>query len=249
MAAILSCQGCQKGANVQRLEMEPQIALADSPFDPNTPPKYVLCPADRLMIRFPDDTALDQETCIRSDGMISLPYIDSVRAAQRSPEELSAELTERYASVFKTVAITVVVKEEAGRRVFLGGEVRTPGALTLHGGQTLSQTLFEAGGITAFGRSDQVLVMRIRPGDATYVLSANLDAILAGREPDVRLEPYDIVYVPETVITRINRFVEQYINRMIPTQISFPFTTELYKQPTRIVGNTGSNFTPVTVTP
>jgi len=64
----------------------------------------------------------------------------------------------------------------------------------------------------------------------------------------VRLEPFDIVYVPETVITRINRFVEQYINRMIPTQVSFPFTTELHNQPLHVISNNPATTPAVSIT-
>jgi len=245
---LLAAGGCQApGPRVQRYEADPLGELAGSPFDPSVPARYVLCPADELLIRFPTDTTLDQEVRIRSDGRIALPYIDSVLAAQRSPEELAADLTERYAGVLKRGSVVVIVKEETGRRVFLGGEVRTPGALSLQGGRTLTQALFEAGGLTEHGRADQVLVVRVRPDDGTYVLRADVDAILAGREPDVRLEPSDLVYVPETTITKVNRFVEQYINRMIPTPISFPFTTELHAEPVRVVGNSSSNIPPVTI--
>lgn len=245
---LIAGSGCQApGPRFERREIEPMEELAGSPFDPTVSPKYVLCPADELLIRFPNDPTLDQDVRIRSDGLIALPYIDSIRAAQRSPEELAAELNERYASVLKSGSVAVIVKEETGRRVFLGGEVRTPGALSLQGGRTLTQALFEVGGLTDHGRADQVLVVRVRPKDATYVLRANVDAILTGREPDVRLDPFDLVYVPETSITKVNRFVEQYINRMIPTPISFPFTTELHAEPVRVFSNGQSNIPPVTI--
>jgi protein involved in polysaccharide export with SLBB domain len=248
-ALVVTTAGCQAPQpHVARRDTPLAETLVGSPFDPNLPPRYVLCPADKLLVRFPDEASLNQEARIRSDGMITLPYVGDVPAAQRSPAELTAELTQRYQDVLKSVVLAVIVTEEAGRRVYLGGEVRTPGALPLYGEQTLARTLLEAGGVTSHGRSDQVLVLRVRRGDATYVLSASLDRILAGTEPDVRLEPFDIVYVPETAITRINRFVEQYINRMIPTQVSFPFTTELHTQPLHVISNNPATTPAVSIT-
>lgn len=242
ISAGLATTGCLAPApRVQTVE--PQVAedLAGSPFDPSVPPRYVLCPADELLVRFPDDPNLNTEVCVRSDGKITLPHVGDVAAAQRSPDEVTAELTQRYQSVLKNVSLAVIVMKEAGRRVFIGGEVRTPGVLSLFGGQTLVQALFEAGGITGQGRADEVVVVRVRPGDATYLLKANVERILSGEEADVRLEPFDIVFVPETAITKLNRFVDQYLTRMLPGQVSFPFTTELHTQTLRVISNSPVN--------
>ena len=207
--------------------------LAGSPFDPAIKPKYVLYPSDELLIIYPTDQTLDQQIPIRADGNISLPYVGDVQAADRSPSELAADINDKYQGVLKNPNVAVIVKKEVGRRVYFGGQVRTPGALTLKPEQTLTQCLFETGGVTENAQSEQIIVVRVRRGEGTYVLNANLDRILAGLEPDVRLEPYDIIHVPETKITAINRFVEQYINRMIPRPMSFPFTTELHTEPAK----------------
>lgn len=239
--AAIAAAGCRTTATrVAMMQSEVHESLADSPFDPAAEPRYVLCPGDELMIRFPTDSTLDQRLRVRSDGKISLSYVGDVDAAQRSPAELAAELNRRYEGVLKNANAAVIVLEEAGRRVYVGGQVRAPGALVLQGPQTLTQTLFAAGGLTPYANAEQVIVLRSRPGDATYVLAANVGGILAGREPDVRLEPFDVVHVPDTPITRINQFVEQYINAMIPRAVNFPFTTELAVQPVRVIDNSAS---------
>lgn len=233
--------GCQAPATrVTMMQGEVHESLADSPFDPAAEARYVMCPGDELMIRFPTDSTLDQRLRVRSDGRISLSYVGDVDAAQRSPAELAAELNRRYEGVLKNANVAVIVLEEAGRRVYVGGQVRAPGVLVLQGPQTLTQTLFAAGGLTPYANTEQVIVLRSRPGDATYVLAANVAGILAGREADVRLEPLDIIHVPDTPITRINQFVEQYINAMIPRSVNFPFTTELATQPIRVIDNSAS---------
>ncbi len=241
--------GC-KTARPTLSSAEPAVEapLVGSPFDPSAEHKYVLYPGDRLLVRYPTDPTLNAETLIRSDGKISLLYVGDVQAAQRSPTELAAELNQRYEGVLKEANTAVIVLEESGRRIYLGGQVRIPGAFPLRAGETLTQCIFEAGGITEYAQSSEIVVVRVRPGERTYVLTANLANILAGRTPDVQLEPFDIVYVPETSITVINRFVEQYINRMIPRSVSFPFTTELYTQPVRIISNDQSNLPPVEIT-
>ncbi len=245
---IILAAGCQKP--VYRIEIattQPVSTLTGSPFDPAVTPRYTLYPGDRLMIRYPTEATLDQEVRVRSDGFISLPYVGDVQAAGRSPSELTEDLNNRYATAFVKPNVAVIVVEEAGRRVYLGGQVRDPGSIPLQANQTLSQAIFEAGGILMQGRSDSVIVIRNVPGDATYVLKADVSRILAGAEADVRLAPADVVHVPETVITKVDQFVEQYINAVMPRSMLWNFTTYTNTQRVRVVSNQQS-IPPVTIT-
>ena len=229
--------GChQPGARVEVAASQPAGELVGTPFDPGAEAKYELYPGDKLMIRYPTDPTLDQEVRIRSDGFISLAYVGDVQAARLSPADLARELNTRYTGVLKKADVTVIVLDEAGRRIYLGGQVRAPGALPLHANQSLTQAIFEAGGVTMQARTDEVIVIR-RGSEATYVLKANLGRILAGAEPDVRLAPFDVIHVPETAITRVDQFVDQYFNSLIPRAVVFSFDTELKKQPVRVISN------------
>lgn len=236
---LLAAAGCQSSPRAVRIATtQPASSLQGTPFDPTVEAPYTLYAGDRLIIRYPTDPDLDQEVRIRSDGFISLPYVGDVPAAGLSPAELANAINQRYAEVevLKRPQVAVIVTEEAGRRIYLGGQVRAPGAMPLHPNLTLSQAIFEAGGLTPQAQ-EEVVVIRNQPGDATYVLKANLKRILAGEEPDVRLAPFDVVHVPETIIARLDLFVEQYINGLIPRAAIFTFTTELKNQPVKVVNN------------
>jgi len=215
----------------------PRASLVGTVFDPDQPAKYVLYPGDRLSIRYPSDSTLDQEVTIRADGKVSLAYVGDVLAALKSPAELTGELNALYADVLKSPTVTVIVEEESGRHVYLGGEIQSPGAVLLHPNETLVQAVFHARGMTVRGRSDSVLLMRACPGDGVHLLHVNVDRILAGEDRDVRLQPLDIVYVPQTRIAKVGDFVDQYINRVIPRPFSALFTYELHTQPLRVSDN------------
>ena len=235
LAALLA-GGCgPKPAPVQRVPQELSADLAGTPFDPAIKPKYVLYPSDKLMIRYPTDKDLDQEVSIRSDGKITLPYVGEIQAAFRSPEELAKEIDEKSRVVLTDPQVTVIVVEEVSRVVFINGQVRVPGMVPLRPSQTLAQSVIDAGGTIATANADQVLIIRSVPNDANYVLSTNLSKILAGQAPDIRLEPYDVVHVPETVIARVDLFMEQYVNSLIPRTVSFPFITQLHNASLKIV--------------
>jgi polysaccharide biosynthesis/export protein len=250
LIGLVSWSGCyhESRSRVSIATSQPHATLAGTPFDPQSPRSYVLYPGDLLMIRYPTDATLDQQVRIRSDGMISLAYVGEVQAAYRRPADLAADLNKSYEGVLKKANVTVIVMEESGRKVFVGGQIRVPGALGLRPNQTLTQAIFETGGITPQACKEQILVMRARPNDATYVLKADLDKILAGKEPDVILEPCDIIHVPETAITKADLVVEQYVNLIIPRNAIFTFATELNKQPVRVLTNGQASIPPVTIT-
>lgn len=235
---LVIAAGCNEPA--ERLSyrpIEPDVMLQDSPFDPNAPFVYGLCAGDLIQVRFPSDPTLDVEARVRSDGKISVPYVGDVQAAGRAPTDVATEITAGLAGVLKDPATTLVVLEETGRRVFVGGEVLKPGIMRLTGRPTLSQILFAAGGPASTAFVEQVLVMRFKPNDGVYLLQASLPGILSGTEPDVRIEPEDVVHVPMSPIATVNQFVEQYINNIIPRAATFSFTTELYQQKVRIADN------------
>lgn len=224
---------------VDRVTTETPIDLAGTPFDPAIQPKYMLYPSDKLIVRYPSDKELDQEVRIRSDGKISLPYIGDIQAAYRAPEELASEINERTTSVLANPRVAVIVLEEVGRVAFVNGQVQSPGMVPLRPSQTLAQSIVDAGGVTTAANAEQVLVVRTVPNDARYVLKADLKRILAGQDPDVRLEPYDVVHVPETVIAQVDLFMEQYVNSLIPRAVSFPFITQVHNESLKIIDGTG----------
>lgn len=244
MGWLLVCgaAGCDDPTPKMIRASHPPVAqLEGTPFDPAVEPPYVLSPGDKLLVRFPTDPTLDQEVPIRSDGMISLPYVGDIQAAPRSPAELAAEINDRMKQVLADPKAAVIVVEETGRVVFVSGQVRLPGAIPLRPSQTLLQSVIEAGGTNSAANIEQVLVLRTVRGDATYVLSANLGEVLAGRAADLRLQPFDVVHVPQTIIAQVDMFVEQYINLIIPRSVSFPFITEIHSEPLEVI-NRGGNF-------
>lgn len=238
--------GCLLGCGKPAFE----VSLADSPFDPERADAYLIYPGDVLLCSFPTNRDLNQEVRVRSDGRISLPYVGDVMAAHRSPDDLAQDLKHRFHGIIESSEVAVIVKAESGRIVYVGGEVNRPGMLGLMPHQTLVQALYEAGGLAETAHSGGILVMRNRVNEGTYVLKADMGQILSGEAPDVRLEPYDIVHVPPTAIAQINQFVEQYVNRMVPRVVSFPFVTELNKQPVKVISETRgpSNIPPITIT-
>ena len=103
-------------------------------------------------------------------------------------------------------------------KIYVAGEVNTPGMLEYHGGLTLVQAIMQAGGFLTTARRSQVLVIRKGSDGQPLGSQVNVGDILseARFETDIALAPSDIVFVPRSAVANINLFIEQYITNMLP---------------------------------
>lgn len=198
----------------------PRVATDPAPLPAARPAgwTYIIAPGDDLDVRFFYNPELNEEVAVRPDGNISLPLAGEVRAAGLTPTQLEGELKKRYGGELRQTAITVIVKGFAGQRVYVDGEVGAPKMVNIAGNLSALQAVASAGGFKPSARKSQVLVIR-RTGTARpEVISLDLEAALRGSDTvqDIQLEPYDIVYVPQSAIGEVNDWVDQYIRKNIP---------------------------------
>lgn len=179
---------------------------------------YRIQPKDKLSIKFYRNPELDTELVVRPDGVISLPLIDDEPASGRTPKELGDALEARYHGELAVPQVTVIVTEFGGERIWVGGDVETPGELELTPGLTLMSSVIKAGGLLNSARVDQVILVRRDAQGKARARSFDLTDVHGGEHPeqDVLLEPYDMVIVPRSAVGNVNTFVELYITRNIP---------------------------------
>lgn len=184
-------------------------------------PEYRIYPGDQLDIKFFYNPELNESVVVRPDGKISLQLIDDIQAAGLTPAQLDSELTRLYAQELRKPLVTVIVRSFTGQRVYVGGEVGTPGltlgVVPLVPGMTALQAVINAGGFRDTARPGAVILIRKGPDNRPVPIRVDLDPSIDGdsAEGDIRLEPSDIVYVPKTWIAKADQFVNQYVERLL----------------------------------
>jgi protein involved in polysaccharide export with SLBB domain len=189
--------------------------------------EYILQVGDVIDIKFFYNPELNERVLIRPDGRISLQLIDEVKAAGLAPSELDDILTEKYSATFVKPEITVIVREFSGQKVYVGGEVKAPGEMTLMGDLTALQAIFHAGGFKETAYPGSVIVISKGPDDMPVARQMNLEVDSNERlklPEDIHLRPFDIVFVPKSNIAKVNKFVDQYINKIVPDFINVGFS-------------------------
>jgi protein involved in polysaccharide export with SLBB domain len=110
----------------------------------------------------------------------------------------------------------VYVPSAVSQNVYVLGAVNQPESVTYTKQMTLIAAIANAGGTIKDAYLSHVAVVR---GSLTQPKIAVLDykAIVRGRQPDVRLEPRDIVYVPFSPYRTLTRYADLIVNTFVRT--------------------------------
>ena len=158
--------------------------------------EYVVGPGDKLRIEVYKDPQLSQSLQVRPDGKITLPLVGDIEAVGHTPMELRRVITKSLTEYMTNPVVTVIVVEASAATAYVVGEVNSPGAVTLQGGQlTVLQALALAGGLKDFADSRNIRVLRRSPVGVTTIAFDYKDAIRGGEA--VYLRPGDTVVVPD----------------------------------------------------
>ncbi|HYV50578.1 MAG TPA: polysaccharide biosynthesis/export family protein [Dongiaceae bacterium] len=172
--------------------LTPIVAQAD-------PDPYRIGVDDLLQVQVWSRPDLSGQVPVEPSGEIQLPLVGSVPAANRTPEELSAELSRRYGILDAKISeVIVTVAEYRSRSVTVVGEVKNPGRYSFQTIPNLWEILLAAGGPTSQADLAQVQIVRKdkvgdEPPTVTVDLSAGLEGTKMESLPAVR--PRDTVLI------------------------------------------------------
>jgi len=148
---------------------------------------YVIGPQDVLNITVWEQADLSGKFSVEADGSFSFPLLGRIKAGGMTlravEDELKTKLGEGF---FKNPQVTVSVEQYRSQRVFVVGEVRTPGAYSLSGDTTLIEALARAGSTSA-DAGGEVLIIR-SPGNVGAPVLPNQD----GRAEVIHIDLHEL---------------------------------------------------------
>ena len=187
----------------------PRVALTQSAGD------YVIGAQDVLSIAVYDQTDIGGKYAVELDGSFTFPLVGRVQAGGLTIRNFEGELKKRLADgFFKNPQVTVAIEQYRSQRVFVTGEVRSPGAYPLTGDMTLIEALAKAGSTTS-NASEEVVVVRGTKGvdgpiaiDAAgdkEILRFNLKDLQSGAAAvrNIDLRDGDTIYVARAELVYI----------------------------------------------
>ena len=192
--------------------------------------QYRLAPGDELRVHFPIDTDLDAQVTLGPDGRGVLPLIKGLPLAGLTIEEADAALLRAYAQVLRAPQVEATLVNYAGAQIYVTGEVREAGVKPIRGAMGVTKVVMAAGGFQDSARIGVVVVLR--PGGPGRLLmrTVSVEKTLQGGDGgDFRLLPGDIVFVPRSKISEVDRVVRQYVTSALP--FSMNYAIDRYRVP------------------
>ena len=206
-----------------------------------TEKEYQLQVGDRIEIKFFYNPELNETLRLSPDGRISLQGIDDLIVSGFTASELEDVLTEKYSRLIRHPDISVIIRDFNPLGVYVGGEINSPGFVPIHGRISALQAIIMAGGLKETAEIKSVVVLRNQGTKEPLFLTLNLKEDLEQTDikeakrgsthegdsnferntrNDILLRPYDLIFIPKTKVAKLNQFVEQYIENLIPVSLT-----------------------------
>jgi len=159
--------------------------------------QYMIGPEDVLYIHVWKEEALTRTVPVRMDGKISLPLVQEIKAAGLTPLQLKEVLTRRFKEFIENPIVSVTVAEVNSYKVYVMGQVKTPGLQRLRSETTVTQIIVMAGGFTDWANQKKIVIVRKEDGREKRI-KVNYKKIMSGSDPssDVILKAGDTVIIP-----------------------------------------------------
>ena len=230
--APLAVAACTSTANLPQAPAEPLASTLSPPL--RTP--YRIQVGDVLSVKLPLSPELNDEVVVLPDGHISTSVVEYEMALGRTVPEMTEVLRADYKKLLLKPDLTVIVKNPSPCRIYVAGEVATPGEYIGDcPSPTLAQAIARAGGVRPSGDSSRVVILR-RDNDGAHFFSTRFGSVLNASDAsaDVRLDRMDVVYVPRTGIANVYVAFNQYVQQFLP--ISWGFSYQVNPTPTTTNG-------------
>jgi polysaccharide biosynthesis/export protein len=163
--------------------------------------RYKIGPLDTLNVVVWRNPELSGPVTVRPDGFISLPLIGDLKAAGKSPADLSQEARAALAKLVLEPVVSIVVTGFQGvysEQIRIVGEAARPQAVAYRQDMTLLDVMIQVGGMTDFADGNGAVLIRGSEGGKQYSIRLK-DLLKRGDiSANVAVVPGDIVMVPQS---------------------------------------------------
>lgn len=186
--AVLAVAGCS--------------SLPPPPTGPQKSIEYHIGAGDTLQVSVWHNPELSTTVPVRPDGRISLPLVNDLPAAGKTPTQLSHDIEARLKKYVTNPLVTVIVNSFVGppsQQIRVVGEAQKPQAIPYRNGMTVLDAMIAVGGLTQYAAGDRAtLIRKIDGKEKSFRL--RLDDLLQDGDMSANapLEPGDMVIIPQT---------------------------------------------------
>jgi|RhiMetdeSRZDD1v2_1073273.scaffolds.fasta_scaffold660561_1 polysaccharide biosynthesis/export protein len=163
---------------------------------------YRIGPGDMLKVFVWGNPGLTDTVPVRPDGRISIPLIEDLEVANKTPTEAGRMIEQKLAAFVENPLVTVIVTEFVGPfgdSVRVVGEASQPKSIPYRTDMSLLDVMIEVGGLTEFAAGNRATLIRRAAGEQNQY-RVRVDDLLRGGDitANVPMQPGDVLIIPES---------------------------------------------------
>lgn len=171
-----------------------QVSTFAPTDDAPVPETYRLGIGDQLIVQLFGKENEQYTLQVGRNGDVNFPKLGSINLMGLTFEDARALIKTRVAQQLIGVEAVVSMGRLRAIGIFMAGEVRVPGAYSVSALTTVTQALFQAGGVTSIGTLRNI---EVRRGGNVVSVFDTYDLLMRGNSAnDIRLQSGDVVFVP-----------------------------------------------------
>ncbi|MGE0417734.1 MAG: XrtA/PEP-CTERM system exopolysaccharide export protein [Acetobacteraceae bacterium] len=182
------------------------ISVAEAQQKPpsSQPDEYIIGAGDSLSVfvyRNPDLS--EAGVAVRPDGRISVPLIEDIQAAGKSPTQLAREIEERLKKYILDPNVTVIVRNFVGppdRQVRVIGEATDPIAIPYRENMTLLDVMIATKGLTKYASGNRAIIVRTDGAGKQQAIRVRLSDLIKDGDisQNIAMMPGDTLIIPQS---------------------------------------------------
>jgi polysaccharide biosynthesis/export protein len=193
--------GCaMSGGSRPQLPPAAFVASKEAPGE-----EYIIGPLDSLTIFVWRNPELSTKVQVRPDGRITTPLISDMPAVGKTPSMLAADMKLALGEYIKDPIVSVIVENFSGtfsQQVRVVGATEKPASIPYRANMTLLDAMIAVGGLGEYASGNRARLVRYdRSTGKQREFQLKINSLLRNGDTsaNVRLEPGDVIIIPESM--------------------------------------------------
>jgi polysaccharide export outer membrane protein len=169
---------------------------------PPAPNEYIIGPGDAIQVFVWHNPDLSANIPVRPDGRISIPLVEDIPSAGKTPTQLARDIEERLRKFVQDPVVTVIMSNFVGlptQQIRIVGQATQPKAVPFRSDMSVLDAMIEVGGLTTFAAGNRARLIRNVGGRQVTTIVRLQDLLEDGDlSANVPLQPGDIILIPQT---------------------------------------------------
>ncbi|KQR81426.1 polysaccharide export protein [Sphingomonas sp. Leaf343] len=195
---LAACAGA--GGSRPELPAAGYVASRETPSE-----EYVIGPLDQLSVFVWRNPELSAKVQVRPDGRITTPLVSDMPAVGKTPSQLSDDMKKALTAYINAPIVSVIVENFSGtysQQVRVVGATEKPASIPYRANMTLLDAMIAVGGLNQYAAGNKARLVRYDRGTGKqkeYQLQISNLLKKGDSQANVRLEPGDVIIIPESM--------------------------------------------------